>query len=121
MNAFLGRMLVLAAETPAGGGGGGEAEPGPMAGLWGLIPIVAIFALFIWFTHRSQKKRQQERQEMLESLRPKDEVYTIGGIKGRIVQITDDELVLRIDDAKDIKITVSRGGIGRKAGEEEGQ
>ncbi len=109
--------VLLAAEVA-------EAEPAPEAGLLGalgpLIPVLIIFILFIWFTSRSQKKRQQERQEMLDNLEPKDDVVTIGGIKGRIVSINEatDEVVLRIDSEKDIKIKMSRSGIGSRQGEE---
>lgn len=123
MNAIFASAVVLAAEVPEQAGGqaaGGAAEqPSLFEAITPLIPIILIFGLFIWFTTRSQKRRQRQREEMLDGLRPKDDVYTIGGIKGRIVRIEDDEVTLRIDPEKDIKITVTRGGIGRKVGEEE--
>ncbi|MFO8008648.1 MAG: preprotein translocase subunit YajC [Candidatus Brocadiia bacterium] len=123
MNAIFASAVVLAAEVgeQAAGQAAGAADEQPslLQAVTPLIPIVLIFGLFIWFTTRSQKKRQREREQMLESLSPKDDVYTIGGIKGRIVSIEDDEVTLRIDTEKDIKITVTRGGIGRKVGEEQ--
>jgi preprotein translocase subunit YajC len=116
VRALIGPIAVLAAE--AGGTSAGQQQPSLIEGIMPFVPIVLIFVLFIWFMNRSQKKRQRERQEMLDSLRPRDDVYTVGGIKGRIVRIDEDDIVLRVDQDKDIKITVSRGGIGRKAGEE---
>ena len=121
MNALIAELTVLAAE--AGGGGGGDAPPGPgqAAGqsIWFLVLVGGVLVLFIWFSHRSQKKRQQKREDMLENLRPKDDVVTIGGIHGRIVRIEEDTVVLRVDPEKDIKITMTKSRIGRKAGEEE--
>ncbi len=125
MNALFASAVVLAAEVPEQAGGqpaGGVVEqPSLFEAITPLIPIILIFGLFIWFTTRSQKRRQRQREQMLDSLSPKDDVYTIGGIKGRIVSIKDDEVTLRIDPEKDIKITVTRGGIGRKVGEEQPQ
>jgi preprotein translocase subunit YajC len=105
---------VLAAEA-------GGAAPRPTSGLTMLIqlgPILLIFAGFIFFSMRSQKRRDRERREMLDNIRPKDDVVTIGGIRGRVVRITDDEVVLRIDPEKDVKITIARTGISRKVGDE---
>ncbi|MCK4375026.1 MAG: preprotein translocase subunit YajC [Candidatus Brocadiae bacterium] len=113
--------FVLAAET------GGQAAAAPAQGqpggfgqgLIGLLPIVAILVLFFWFMSRSQKKRDKKRRDMLDSVRTKDDVLTIGGIHGRVVQMKDDEVVLRIDPEKDIKITVAKNCISRRLGEEE--
>ena len=89
----------------------------------GFLPIILILIAFFWFTHRSQKRRDQDRQQMLDSIRPKDRVVTLGGIHGRVVSVKDDAFVLRVDDEKDVKITVSRTGVSRKADDQpaEGQ
>ncbi len=113
-------MLVLAADAAGGGtdGGAGAQPGGAMAGLWSILPFVLIVVAFLWFTSRSQKKREQQRQEMLDSIRPKDDVTTIGGIQGRVVSVKDDAFVLRIDPEKDIKITIAKTGVSRKLGQE---
>jgi preprotein translocase subunit YajC len=105
---------VLAAEA---GGAASKSAPG-WGGLINLAPILLVFAGFIFFSFRSQKRRERQRQEMLNSIRPKDDVMTIGGIRGRVVRLTDDEAVLRIDPEKDVKITIARSGISRKVGDE---
>jgi preprotein translocase subunit YajC len=122
MTHLIGRALVLAAEAggPAPAGGGEPAPPSsPMAGLWGLAPFVLILIAFFWFTSRSQKKRERQRREMLDGIKVKDDVMTIGGIHGRVVQVKDDAFVLRIDPEKDIKITISKSGVSRRAGDGE--
>ena len=55
---------------------------------------------------------------MLDTIQARDRVVTMGGIHGRVVSIKQDTFVLRVDEEKDVKITVSRSGVSRKAGEE---
>jgi len=127
MTALLSKALVLASGVLAAEVGGsapapagGTAQPqNPMSGIWTLLPFVLILIAFFWFTSRSQKKRDQKRQEMLNSIKLKDDVMTIGGIYGRVIQIRDDEFVLRVDDDKDVKITVSKTAVSRRLGEPE--
>ena len=89
--------------------------------LMSFAPIILILIAFFWFTHRSQKRRDQERQQMLDGIKPKDRVITLGGIHARVVSIKDDTFVLRVDDEKDVKITVTRTGISRKADDQAGE
>ena len=117
MTTVLSSMAVLAAEAGAAGGAGPAASAG--GGLGILVPMIAIFALWMFMTQRSQKKRQRERQNMLDEIRPRDDVTTIGGIRGRVIRVEDDTLVLRVDPDKDVKITIAKTGISRKVGDEE--
>ena len=108
---------VLAAANGSGGSGNGG---GGWATLWQLAPFVAIVVIFFWLMNRSQRKKQEEREQMLDSIEPGDRVVTIGGIYGKVVEKEDDRFVLRINDEKDIKITISRGGLsGLQEDEEE--
>jgi len=111
-------LFVMAAEAggaaaPAAGRQAGA--PGSLTqGIWSLMPFILIIVVFFWLMNRSQRKRERERQQMLDSIRPRDEVVTVGGIHGRVVQIKDDLVVLRIDPEKDVKITIARTGISRR-------
>jgi len=82
-------------------------------------PIILILVVFFYLMHRSQKKRDREREQMLDAIKPKDRVVTIGGIHARVVSVRDDGFVLRVDDDKDVKITVGKHAITRKLGEGE--
>ena len=105
---------------PAAGAGGGGAMGGNFGqALFSMLPIILIIVVFFWLMNRSQRKRDRERQEMLNSIQPRDDVVTIGGIEGRVVRVDGDKVILRIDPDKDVKITVVRTGISRKVGTEE--
>jgi preprotein translocase subunit YajC len=79
--------------------------------LGGLLPFVVMTGLFWFLFIKPQKKRQQERQQMLDNLRIGTRIVTIGGIKGKIIEIKDDELGLEI--APEVEVKVSRMAVGR--------
>ena len=76
-----------------------------------VLPIVVVFGIFWFLVIRPQKQRQEERDDMLSNLQVGDEVVTVGGIKGEIKQINDNDLKLEI--ASEVKIEVTRQSIGR--------
>lgn len=60
--------------------------------MWG--PIVLIVVLMYFVMIRPQRKKQKEEQRMRNSIRVGDEITTIGGICGRVVNIKEDSLVI---------------------------
>ena len=73
-------------------------------------PLIFIFAVFYFFLIRPQQKRDKERKEMLSNLKEGDEILTIGGIFGRILNIKEDVITLEVGDK--LKIKVTRSAIG---------
>ena len=57
------------------------------------VLIVGIILVF-WFMSRRQKKQDKEINDMRNGLRVGDEVTTIGGIVGRIVQVKEETVVI---------------------------
>lgn len=78
-----------------------------------LLPIILIFIVMYFFLFRGPKKRDQEHKKMVQSLKKNDKVRTIGGIIGTVVDIRDDEVVLKIDEANNTKIRVIASAIGK--------
>ena len=82
-------------------------------GLWSyycsnctLPKIVVMYFLII----RPQRKRDKENKEMLASLKVGDNVTTIGGVCGKIVNIRDDVLTLEVGKDK-VKLVFERWAI----------
>jgi len=73
-------------------------------------PLILIFVIFYFLIIRPQQKREKERRNMLNSLQEGDEIITIGGIFGRILNIKDDVITLEVGDK--VKIKVTRSAIG---------
>ena len=55
-----------------------------------IIMLVLMFAIFYFFIIRPENKKRKKTEEMRSSLSLGDEIVTIGGITGKIVQITED-------------------------------
>lgn len=74
--------------------------------------LLAIFFVMIYFlTIRPQQQQQKRRQEMLSGLKRGDRIVTVGGIRGTIVDLREDNVTLRV--ARDVDIDIVRSGIGR--------
>lgn len=64
-------------------------------GMGGMLTMLVVYGLIfvgIYFVMiKPQSKKRKEEEEMRQSLEIGDEVITIGGVKGRVVSIKDDE------------------------------
>jgi len=60
----------------------------------GLIMIIPMLVVFYFMIILPQKKRDKKTREMLNALKVGDDIITIGGIAGKIVNIKDDELTI---------------------------
>ena len=57
-------------------------------------PIVILIVLFYFLLIRPQRKRDKAERDMRNSIEVGDEISTIGGFIGRVVNIKDDVLVI---------------------------
>jgi len=70
--------------------------------VYAVLPWVLIFGIFWFFLIRPQQKQKKEHQNMLDNLSVGDKIVTIGGIKGKIIKIKDDNVRLRVSSNVDI-------------------
>jgi preprotein translocase subunit YajC len=93
------------------------AAPAPMGGgITMLLPLLLIPVLYLLMI-RPQQKRQKQWQEMLGSIKPGDRITTSGGIRGTILSIKDDVIVMKV--APDgIKMEVAKTAIASVTTEE---
>src|SRR5574344_89894 len=85
-------------------------EQGAQGGVGSLLLLVGIMVIFFIFMIRPQMKKQKEEQKFRESLQKGDAVITIGGIRGKIVEIKGDNTVM-LEIAKDVVIKVSKSAL----------
>ncbi len=71
---------------------------------------------------RPQRQQEQKRKAMIEALKKNDKVVTSGGIYGTVTSVEpgSDQVVLRIDDEKGVKVKLARASVTRvlETGEE---
>ncbi len=92
MSFFVSDAMAQAEGAPSGD---------PLLGL--LFPIGLIVILYFLMI-RPQMKRQKEHRKLIEALNKGDEVITMGGVAGRIVDLGENFAQLEVADNVRIKI-----------------
>jgi len=112
-------IAVLAQQAPAPPGPTAPAKPADPASMWLLPAMMFALITFMLLTSRSQKKREaRQRDQMLFQMSKNDRVLTIGGIIGTVIQVKDNEVVLKVDESTNTKMTFLKSAIQRVIGEE---
>ena len=75
-----------------------------------MLPLLLLIPLMYFVMIRPQQKRQKQWQEMLGSIKTGDRVTTSGGIRGIILSIKDDAIIIRVAP-DNIKIEVAKSAI----------
>lgn len=65
-----------------------------MGGMTSIIMIVVMIAVMYFIMIRPENKRKKEAEQMRNELKVGDEIITIGGICGKVVQVKDDKFVI---------------------------
>ncbi|MFA5338204.1 MAG: preprotein translocase subunit YajC [Candidatus Omnitrophota bacterium] len=84
-------------------------QPNPGAGMANILFLVVIFGIFYFMLIRPQQKQAKKHQEMINNLNKNDEVVTLGGMHGTIINVKEKTFVLRVDD--NVKIEVDKNAI----------
>jgi len=77
---------------------------GADAGLMSFLPIILMFVLLYFLMIRPQMKRAKEQKAMIDALQKGDEVVAVGGLIGRIVELSDQYATLEIASGTNIMI-----------------
>ncbi len=100
-------LIVAGAEGAAQSTGAPQTNP-----LGSMLPMIVIFIGIMYFLMiRPQQKRDRERRDMLGALSKGDSVITTGGVCGSVVGLSDDRVVLRVDD--NVTMEFVRGAIAQ--------
>jgi preprotein translocase subunit YajC len=78
------------------------AQPG--GGLLGMLPLLLIFVLFYFMLIRPQAKRTKEHKNMVEALAKGDEVVTNGGLLGRVTDVGENFLTVKVAEGVEVKV-----------------
>ena len=93
------------------------------AGVWsnlGGLPLLAVFFVAMYFLMIAPNQRKQKKwQEMLGKLKSGDKVTTNGGIRGTVLSVKDDAVVLRVQP-DGVKLEFVRSAIASVTTAEDG-
>lgn len=78
------------------------------------MALMLAMVVFMILSSRSQKKKEKrERDNMFESLARSDRVLTVGGIVGTVLSVKESEVILKVDESTNTKMTFVKTAIQR--------
>lgn len=75
------------------------------------VPLILAMVVFYFILFRGQRKERQKQQQMLSALKRNDRVLTIGGIIGTVIDVRDNEVVLKVDETNNVKMRFLRSAV----------
>jgi preprotein translocase subunit YajC len=72
--------------------------------LMAFLPLLLIIVVFYFFMIRPQIKRQKELRNFRSQLKKGDKIITTGGIYGRIAEISDQHVIMEVEDKMRLKV-----------------
>jgi preprotein translocase subunit YajC len=92
-------ILAQASAPPASPGGG----------LLNFVPFIFLIVIMYFIMIRPQQRRQKEQQRMISTLKTGDDVVTSSGIHGRIANVKESTVMLKIAD--NVKVEMDKSAI----------
>ena len=90
-------------------------SPQTSPGAFYLLPALLLGMLvFIFMSNRSSEKRKtRERDTMFARLAKNDRVLTVGGVIGTVHTVKENEVVLKVDESTNTKMTFLKTAVQR--------
>jgi preprotein translocase subunit YajC len=71
------------------------------------LPLILIMVVFYFFFIRPQMKKAKEQRKYREALKKGDQIITIGGIHGKIVEVRDTTILIEVEGGNKLLIEKS--------------
>lgn len=79
-----------------------------------IIMLILMFAVFYFLIIRPENKKKKKADEMRSSLSIGDEITTIGGMVGKIVQVTEDTITFETGEDR-VRIQTKKWAVSTTA------
>jgi len=89
------------------GGSGGASSGGSGQLVTTIITFGLVILIFYFLIIRPQSKKQKETKRMLSEIKKGDKVATIGGIRGTVQNVSDETVVIKVDDNTKLEFSKS--------------
>ena len=85
---------------------------GPAGGFDFLWIVVLLGFVLLWvFMLSGQRKEKKKRAAMLDTLKKGDRIQTVGGILGSVIEIRDNEVLVKVDENANTRLRFARSAI----------
>ena len=78
-----------------------------------MFPLLLGIIVLYFFMYRSKRKQDQQLRDRLSQVKRGDEVMMAGGIIGKIVEVRDNKVQVKVDENSNTKIWFTRDAIRR--------
>ena len=85
-----------------------------------LVIMVPMIVLFYFLLIRPQRKQEAQRRAMIDSLKKNDRILTNGGLIASVTNVSDEEITIRVDEARDVKVKIARNAVSTVLNRKEG-
>ncbi len=92
-------------------GEGGEANQQQEFSIFPMLLIFGAVLIFMMMLGGGSRKQKKKQAEMLAAMAKGDKVVSIGGIKGSVVEVRDDEIVVKVDENNNTRMKFSKEAI----------
>lgn len=113
-------MTFAGAAFAEGTSGSTSATSGTAGMIQFIVSMAILFAIFYFLMIRPENKRKKKVEEMRSSLKNGDEIITIGGIRGKIINIAGDSITFETGEDR-VRIQIAKWAISDKSGKENKQ
>ena len=84
----------------------------PQTQFLSFLPLIIIFVIFYFLLILPQQRKQKKHQNMIDNLKPGDEIVTLGGVYGKIVEAKAETFI--VENAPQTKVKITRNAISHK-------
>jgi len=109
------QAILLVQDAPTSDPGGGQENAQQAPGFGSMLPMLLVmFAIIYFLLIRPQSKERKKQQAMIDSLKKNDQVLTQAGIIGTIAAIEQEEGLISLKIADNVRIKITRASVARK-------
>jgi len=98
-----------------------EEDTTPPPPIWKNPQIIMLGVMFIimyFLLIKGPKKKQKKHTQMVKAIQKNARIQTIGGIIGTVINVKDNEIVIKIDESNNTKMTISKGAVSKVLSDE---
>lgn len=104
--------LILTVAQAAPGAPASQPKPWWADLIGSPMTMFALVLVVFWlFVMRGKQSQEKQRRGLLDNLKKGDEIQTIGGALGKVIETRDDRVLVKVDESSNAKIWFSRSAI----------
>lgn len=77
-----------------------------------IVLMLAVVGVFYFFMMRPQQKKAKELKRFRENLAAGDKIVTIGGIHGKVLEVSDDNVLISCEGSSKLRVEKSAVSTG---------